>query len=164
MSTPLSTSRVTYQHRQTGWVMLALACIPFFCLGFIWAMTPEWKRSLPAPLMPGLLCVTAFVLLSFSSLSVSVTRDFLLARFGIGVVRKTVALADIVYVEVARTRWYEGWGIHWTRRGMLYNVAGFDAVRIRLASGKQVMIGSDEANRLAAAIRRAIDDRRPRAD
>ena len=160
MNTPLATPRVLYEHRQTGWVMLGLACLPLLCLGTIWLMTPPADQRLPTPLMPGLGIVTVVALLGFSSLSVMVTRDHLIARFGIGVVRKTIALAEIVHVEVARTRWTEGWGIHWTRRGMLYNVAGFEAVRLRLANGRRVTIGSDDAPRLAGAIRRAIDDRR----
>ena len=160
MNAPFSTPRVLYQHRQTGWVMLVLAIVPFACLATIWILTPQSQRELPAPLLPGIGILTAVALFGFSSLSVTITRDHVLARFGIGLVRKTVALADIVAVEVARTRWYQGWGIHWTRDGMLYNVAGFDAVRLRLASGRKVTIGSDDAARLAAAMRRAIDDRR----
>lgn len=62
-------------------------------------------------------------------------------------------------VQVACTRWYQGWGIHWTRDGTLCNGAGFDAVRVELASGRRLTIG-DDASRLAAILRRAIDDRR----
>jgi hypothetical protein len=151
--------RPRYEHRQTGWAMLGLACIPAVCLGAILLTTPEDQRTVPAPLLIGLAVLTAVVVIGFTSLSVMVTPDHLIARFGIGLFRKTVALTDIVHVEVTRTRWHEGWGIRWTRRGMLYNVAGFDAVRLRLASGRALLIGSDDAPRLAAAIRRAIDDR-----
>ena len=152
--------RPRYEHRQTGWAMLALACVPAVCLGVILMMAPEARRTAPTPLLIGLGVVMAVVVIGFTSLSVMVTPDHLVVRFGIGLFRKSVALADIVGVEVTRTRWYEGWGIHWTRRGTLYNVAGFDAVRIRLANGKAMLVGSDDAQRLAAAIRRATDDRR----
>lgn len=160
MTSTYATPRVRYQHRQTGWVLLGLAALPSTCLIVLWLLAPPAQRQLPGPLLPGVAVITAVALLGFSSLSVRVTRDALVARFGIGLVRRTVALADIVAVEVARTRWYEGWGIHRTARGMLYNVAGFDAVRLRLADGRSVTIGSDDAARLAATVRRAIDDRR----
>ena len=94
MNTPLSTPRVLYEHRQTGWVMLVCACVPFLCLGTIWLMTPPANQQLPAPLLPGIGVVTAIVLIGFSSLSVRVTRDDLVARFGIGLVRKSIALAE----------------------------------------------------------------------
>ncbi len=157
---PFTTPHVFYQHRQPGWALLLFACVPVLCVTTFLLTSSATGQRLPTPLAVGLCVVTGFVFLSFTSLSVTVTRDALLARFGIGIVRKTVALADITGVEVAHTRWYEGWGIHWTRRGMLYNVAGFDAVAIRLASGKSLIIGSDDAPRLAASIRRAMDDRR----
>jgi hypothetical protein len=163
MDSSLSTPRVLYEHRQTGWTTLALACIPALCVFVKLMMSPAGARTLPVQLPVGVVVVTVFLLLSFTSLSIVVTRDDVVARFGIGLVRKTIALADIVGIEVTRTRWYEGWGIHWTRRGMIYNVAGFDAVAIRLASGRSVVIGSDDAPRLVAAIRRAIDDRQRRS-
>lgn len=159
MNEPMSTPRVLYEHRQTGWVMLAMACVPLLCLGTIWATTPPARQALPPALLPGIGIVTAVVLFGFKSLSVMVTRDDLIARFGIGLFRRTVALSEVVAVAVARTTGYQGWGIHRTRNGMHYNVAGFDAVRLELANGRRPMIGSDDASRLAATIRRAIDDR-----
>ncbi len=157
-----SLQRLRYEHRQTGLAMLGLACLPALCLGTLLALTPAADRMLPAPLLPVLCIVTLAVLIGFSSLSIQLTADYLVVRFGIGPFRKAVALQDVVAAEVVRTRWYQGWGVHWTRRGMLYNVAGFDAVRLRLTGGKAMIIGSDEANRLAAAIARALEDRRGR--
>ena len=76
-------------------------------------------------------------------------------RFGPGWPRKTVRLADIAAAEVTRTTFLEGWGVHRTRRGWLYNVSGFDAVLLRLANGRTLMVGTDEPRRLKAAIERA---------
>ena len=57
-------------------------------------------------------------------------------------------LAAIRTVEATRTRWWEGWGIHYTRRGWLYNVAGFAAVVITLHTGQRFLVGTDEPERL----------------
>jgi len=70
--------------------------------------------------------------------------------------RKTLSLADIKTVEVTRTRLLDGWGIHKTSRGWLYNVSGFDAVLITLHSGKGILLGTDEPERLRSAIARRI--------
>ena len=43
-------------------------------------------------------------------------------------------------------------GIRWWGHGWLYNVSGFKAVEIELASGKRLRIGTDEPERLAQAI------------
>jgi hypothetical protein len=37
----------------------------------------------------------------------------------------------------------------------LYNVSGFDAVLLRLANGRSMMVGTDEPRRLKAAIEHA---------
>ena len=162
MNDDFDETRVLYEHRQTGWVMVGLTCVPAFGLAMILAWTSAADRALPMLLLPILGTVTLLLLLSFTSLSVRVTRDDLIARFGIGLVRKTIALDDIVDAQVARTRWYEGWGIHRTRRGMLYNVAGLDVVELALRSGRPVRIGSDDAPRLASTLKRAIGERRTR--
>jgi len=48
---------------------------------------------------------------------------------------------------------YGGWGVRWRGRGkMVYSVSGDEGVRIDLADGKEVMIGSQRAEELAAAM------------
>lgn len=96
------------------------------------------------------------ILLLFGWLTVSIDQTRLRAIFGIGLVRKSFPLCDIVRVEPVRNRWYYFWGIRWYGRGWLYNVSGLDAVEIELTSGKRARIGTDEPGALAAAIRAAI--------
>jgi hypothetical protein len=67
-----------------------------------------------------------------------------------------VPLADITRVAPTRTTFLEGWGIHRTRRGWLYNLAGRDAVHIVRADGREFMLGTDEPRRLVAALERAV--------
>lgn len=85
-------------------------------------------------------------------LRVEVDREEVRAIFGIGLYRKTIPLANVVRTDVVRTRLRWGWGIHWTSAGWLYNVAGRFAVRLELAAERPVMIGTDEPERLKAAI------------
>ena len=90
-----------------------------------------------------------------SSLTIRIDNDALLFYFGLGWPRKTVPLEDIDAVEATRTTFWEGWGVHRTRRGWLYNVSGYDAVLLRRRDGSSLLIGSDEPRRLKAAIERA---------
>jgi hypothetical protein len=92
----------------------------------------------------------------FSSLTIQVTDRALHWCFGPGMFRKQVALAEIQSVEITRTRLLEGWGIHKTSRGWLYNVSGFDAVLIKLHGGKSLLLGTDEPDRLRSALVRTI--------
>jgi hypothetical protein len=98
-------------------------------------------------------------LLLFITLTVEVDADHVRLRFGIGLIRKSVAIADIVRCDIVRTRVWWGWGLHWTQSGWLYNVSGRDAVRIEMRRERAVIIGSDDA----PALKQAIDERRKAA-
>lgn len=140
-------TRPQYLHTQPGWPMrlsFAAAAIGMIVLS-----------ALP---MPGAAAALA-VGWSFSSLTVRVDADELALRFGFGWPRKAVPLADIAAVEVTRTKFWEGWGVHRTRRGWLYNVGGHDAVLLHRGDGTALLVGSDEAPRLKAAIERARGNR-----
>ena len=152
-----SLPRASYTHRQFGWTMLGFAAVPYLCLAVFLTLAPPGGRQLPPGLVPGIFALTAIAAVAFSSLGVTVTRDYVVARFLI--VRKSIPIERIAHIAQVRTRWYEGWGIHWTRRGMLYNVGGFDAIRIELDNGRAVMIGTDDPKRLRTAIERAVAER-----
>lgn len=91
----------------------------------------------------------------FSSLTVEIDDRTLRAYFGPGITAKQVAVADIAGAEVMPASPWNGWGIRVTTRGMLYNVSGRGAVEITLKSGQRFRIGTDEEERLKAAIDRA---------
>jgi len=148
-------SRPLYEHTQAGWPM-RIAFLATAVLFLALTRLPELGRS---PTAVGMLVAgaafTALLGWMWGSLTVRIEGGELRARFGLGWPRKTVNLADIESVEVTRTTFAEGWGVHRTRRGWLYNVCGFDAVLLRLAGGQSLMIGTDEPRRLKAAIERA---------
>jgi hypothetical protein len=50
----------------------------------------------------------------------------------------------------------EGWGIHWSRFGWLYNVSGYGAVAVTLRNGKRFALGSDEPQTLSSLIRETL--------
>jgi len=162
-SSSLSTAHVYYRHRQAGWAMMGVAAMPLLFLAVRVATAPGADRTLPHGLLVGMLSLSGLALLGFSSMSIVVTRDALIARFGIGLVKRTIALDRIVSVVATRSRWYNGWGIHWTARGMLYNVSGLDVVRLVLVDGRPVLLGTDDARGLKSALERAMRERSSRA-
>ena len=94
--------------------------------------------------------------LLFDSLTVRVSQQFIQIDFGIGIIRKQFAIAKIQSATIVRNKWYCGWGIRLTPHGWLYNVAGLDAVEIRLNNGKRYRIGTDEPKELHKAINSAL--------
>jgi hypothetical protein len=83
-------------------------------------------------------------------------------------VRRVIALSDIERVEARKynpLKEYGGWGIKgWSKTKMAYNVSGNRGAELTLTDGRRVMLGSQRAEELAAAIeaqRRARPRRSP---
>jgi hypothetical protein len=145
-----------YEHTQRSGRLLLLFCLAG--AGALAALALPVVRALPAgPRLTLVAAALAFVAggLGFSSLTIRVADGRLEWHFGPGLVRKAVPLSEIARVEPARTTWLDGWGIHRTPRGWLYNVAGRDAVLVTMRDGKRSMLGTDEPAALIEAIRAA---------
>lgn len=141
---------VRYQHRQWSWIPVPAIAIAVGAIGFAYGQQPDlpvWLWAVPV--------VVAAVTGLLSSLRISIDGHALRWHFGPGIWRKAIPLTQIVAVEATRTRLWNGWGIHFTRRGWLYNVSGFDAVIVSTQDGTSVLLGTDEPKRLAHAIRNA---------
>ena len=133
-----------YSHTQSGTLILRLTlglAVLFAGLGFVGARL-IWF-SLP------FLLIVAWL---FHSLTIEIGEHELRWRFGPGLIRKSVPLEEIISARPVRTNILEGWGIHLTRHGWLYNVSGFDAVAIALRNGKHFALGTDEPQMLAARL------------
>ena len=130
----------TYIHTQQG-------------RGIVVAMAAASILSLLAALFlrPMLLGIPILALSGwlFHSLTIEITESKLRWRFGPGWIRKEVPLDMIRSAEPVRTNVLEGWGIHLSRFGWLYNVSGFDAVAIRMKNGRHFALGTDEPTVLA---------------
>ncbi len=114
------------------------------------------------PVTAVVLVIMIAVLACFSTLTVSVSADTLRLRFGpVGLIRKSWPLSEIASVTPVTNPWYYGWGIRWTPYGILYNVAGYGAVEVRLLSGKTFRIGTGEPEVLRHAIEQARAKKNP---
>lgn len=142
----------TYEHTQRSRRMATLFGVA--AVGaFAAAIAP---RNMPAGARLTLMAAVAALggsAVVFSRLTIRVGEGKLTWHFGGGLVRRTLPLAAIAAAEPTRTGVLDGWGIHFTMRGWLFNVAGRDAVLITRTDGKTFMLGTDEPEALAAAIR-----------
>ncbi len=106
----------------------------------------------------------AVFLVLFGTLTVEIDESHLRFRFGIGLIRKSIPLAEIVEARPVRTTWTDGWGIHYTAHGWLYHVSGWEAVEITLTSGQRLRLGTDEPQHLTQALLAARAFRSPVRD
>jgi len=137
-----------YKHSQPGWVILiSMTAIIIFIM-----FSPVTAQSNPPVAKTLLLGVLVICLALFYKLMVSIDDKYLKLSFGFGVIRKNFLLEDIVSVSAAKTAWYNGWGIHGWGKQWLYNVSGFDAVKVTLKDGRVAWIGTDEAEELLKSL------------
>jgi hypothetical protein len=138
-----------YRHTQNGWpTLLALGA----GLGLLGDRVRRHGLTARAALAAGAL-VGAGILTS--RLTIEVTDDALRASFGPGWPKKEVPLDEIESATPVHNPWWYGWGIRLTPSGPLWNVAGLDAVELRLRNGKRFRLGTDEPAALAGAIEAA---------
>jgi len=134
----------TYRHTQRGTLivvaMLGMSLI-VVALGFF-AHRAIWF-SLPIFLLVAWLS---------HSLTIEVTESELRWRFGPGLIRKSVLLSDITSARHVQTNLIEGWGIHLSRFGWLYNVSGKEAIAFTMKNGKNFALGTDEPAELLKVI------------
>lgn len=130
----------TYQHTQPATTILISVGILFAV--FLLTSVAVHPMIFGTMLLP----ISAWI---FRSLTIEITDTHLTWYFGFGWPRKSVPLSEIASVEPIRTGFWNGWGIHYTPRGWLYNVSGYGAVAVRLRNGKQFCLGTDEPAELA---------------
>jgi hypothetical protein len=142
-----------YRHTQVGTFVLGAVGLPIVALVLATLLVGVEAVAL---MTLGLLLVALFL---FGTLTVEVSRDGIVIRFGSGIIRKRFALSGIRGVKLVRNRWYYGWGIRRLPSGWLYNVSGLDAVELEMLDGTRHRIGTDRPGDLESAIRAAMGTR-----
>lgn len=133
-----------YDHTQYGPLNVILYLLAGWFL-FWYFMTDERIRWL----MLALAGVMFFFSLCFQFLRIRDSGDHLSVRFGpLPIFGTKIRFAEIRSASIARSTLIDGWGVHYIpRRGWIYNIFGFDCVRIEL-DGKAVRVGTNEPQRL----------------
>jgi hypothetical protein len=142
----------TYRHTQLGWVIVGATALGMAVALGVTLLLPSGAMRAPwwTPLL--LVALLGLALGLFGWLTVEVDAREVRLRFGVGAIRKTLPIADMVRCDRLRIRLWWGWGLHWTPSGWLYNVSGREAVRLESKRERPVVIGSDDADGLKAAI------------
>lgn len=135
-----------YKHTQPGWTtviffvpVFAGIAVAYFLSGQIWVLAVA--------------AAFALILLQFFSITASVDDEAIRISMGIGLIRKTIPLAEVAAASPVRNKWWFGWGVRYLGpEGWMYNVSGLDAVALEYTSGKKFRIGTDDPEGLARAI------------
>ena len=146
-----------YSHTQKAPLCLLLYFSAICCLALP-LLLPTVPGS-PAPLIPVAVGVlTALTGMACHYLTVVDEGDWLALRFGpLPVFQRKVRYVDIECVEIGRTLFLDGWGIHYSvRGGWVWNLWGRDCVVVHWKQGGVLRIGTDDAENLAAFLQARI--------
>lgn len=99
-----------------------------------------------------------FVLLLFGhALTIKVYEKGVEWYFGFGFLRKHVGFDEIISVQKEEDANSLSYGVSFTKRGVLYNVSGKEAIRLHLRTpwrkAKIIEVGTDRADQVMAAIK-----------
>lgn len=139
----------TYEHRQTAQWLILITAVPAVLMAMGAFMTGAVGLFVPAVLL--------LVLgVNFAMLVTRVDANGVSWAYTFGWPGLTIAFADIDRVEMTKTNFWEGWGIHWTIwHGWLWNVSGYGAVMIHRRGAGAITVGTDDPHGLYDAIERA---------
>ena len=140
----------SYEHTQIGYLTISAIGGVFFLLIYLTLFDEfSWASVL-------VMLIIGVALLLFATLNTKIQGNFLEISFGIGVIRKNIALSNIQSVEVIKYPWYYGWGLRYSLGGeWVYSVSGLKAVRIVTKTGGKYIVGTDEPEELASAVQKA---------
>ncbi len=141
-----------YHHRQTGKMILAMAAVFAIVFAFMIYADP----TVPSWVLALVIGIELVLLWLFGSLNVTVWEGAVRVAFGPGLIRRTIAADRIRSVQVARNSWIWGWGVRIYPGGVMFNIAGLDAVELELEGGRRFRIGTDEPIRLQAVIQQLL--------
>lgn len=101
----------------------------------------------------GLICsCLALILLFINSyaLKIGVKDKVLYASVGIGLIKKTINIKDIISVESIKVPWYAGIGVRYYNRGILFNAKAGMGIKIIYDETKTLIIVPKDINRFYA--------------
>lgn len=150
---------VRYQHTQKGgfWFYFAIVVFSLVYVVLIAGAVNRPIEDIDRFAFAVIPIFGVYIIIMMSGLTVTIDAHSVRIRFGPGVFWKTYSLTDISECRPVRSGWWWGYGVRWYIRGWLYNIAGMDAVEVFFKSGKQIRIGTDDAEQLAAAINEAAN-------
>lgn len=160
----------TQQFRQSWVWILVLPISVFGVVLFLFIMYSQFILGKPvgnhpipnktmlwfAPLML-IVFLSIPILLYYMKLIVQVDFHALHVHF-FPLLKKNILISEIAEWKAREYKpllEYGGWGVRWGPSGKAYNVSGTCGVQLKFSNGKRLLIGSQRAEELEAAISRA---------
>jgi len=140
-----------YEHTQIGYLTIGVLFGAAIFVAVTSSVSPADGIGLPTSAMIEVILLICAIV--FGKLTIKIDGEILWACFTMGLICKKVPLTEIAECKPIRLRWWDGWGIHLTPYGWLYNVSRLDAGAITLRNGRKFALGTHDPEGLVSAIR-----------
>jgi hypothetical protein len=164
-----SPSAIYREEQNFAWWLYALLAVMLVCCGLALKLRGDGHQpaappanglrvEVPLPLLVGVLLLPVLVV-GVLHMTTEVTPEVCSVSFGwVPTYRRSIALGEIRRVEVVRYRAIRDhgfWGLRTTRDGeRVFTARGDRAVRLHLADGGRILIGSQRPEELAEVLER----------
>ncbi len=139
---------VLYKRTQSGIIITAILGVILIAIlsVFIWQAD---SKQIPWPVITTLALLFLFTLLSFYKLTITITKETIEAKFGIGIIKRVLNIKDINYesIEKIKVPALYGIGIRLTPHGWLYNVSIGHAIKIKTDT-KTFFVGTEDFEKI----------------
>lgn len=149
-----------YDHTQRGklhyFLHIAALAVATICLITI----PAAAGQIRVYIAIGTTALLEFLAFSCITLRVYDHENCLQLKYGpLPLMKRRIAYADIVATKPSRSKFIDGWGIHYIPgRGWTYNLWGFDCVELTMIDNKIIRVGTDESTELDAFLQDKISN------
>lgn len=134
--------------------LLSIVVIISFILLYLFQIG---NNPLSFPQLLLFLALFLLIQLNFYKLTIIIDEQNIQLRYGIGLIKRTIALDDIKNPICVTTKWYQGIGIRQLQGGKLYNINFTDAVEVQYRFRKYyIRIGSSQPEQLRDEIAKRL--------
>ncbi len=138
-----------YESRQVGWFVIAMTLIMMIFFAVIAVMSPE--SDMPVWVYP----IFLFVMLPFTVMTVTVTREHVRVNFLLALPRKTIKIKDIQTCEAYHATGVQRLQVQVKPLHGRFQLTGAGGVVVHRIKGIPVTISDPEPEKLARAVARA---------
>ncbi|WP_034061975.1 hypothetical protein [Lacinutrix jangbogonensis] len=137
-----------YKHTQYGKLITVIISIVAITTLTIFILQTG-NNPMPWIMLVSILLLFLLILLSFYKLTITIDKEKIEAKFGIGLIKRSLKIKDIHYdsIEKIKVPALYGIGIRLTPQGWLYNVNTGNAIKVK-SNTKTFFVGTEDFEKI----------------
>ena len=93
-------------------------------------------------------------------MDIKIDNEKIAFSMGIPFFKKEIPLKKITSLRKEKSSWVQGWGIKKIHKGWMWNISGFDIVRLELKDGKVFVFGTDKVDEILVFLQNFLKNKK----